>query len=380
MMCAEGGWMLRLHVLQAEHGDCMILEYGKSTDPRFILVDGGPKDVYDEHLKGELERIRDGGGRLGLVILSHVDNDHVIGLLDLIAELREQRANGDPETIAINSLWHNSFSKTIGEGTDLEARLRTLMATAGMGVQTKAISSMALDGISQGNQLSLAAAAHGILLNPQCLGGVVCVEQLPNDIILENLSLRAVGPTRENIEALKREWMEWLEEQETGAATADPFFASMSDDSFKNLSSIMVLAEADGRKVLLTGDGRGDHLIQGLGKADLLDDDGCLHVDILKVPHHGSDRNVTKGFFNTITADTYVLSGNGKHGNPDLATLIWIVEAAKEQSRAIEIITTNETLSTKKLVEEYPPEEYGYSLKKLEEGDHTVTLEIAQPA
>ena len=372
--------MLRLHVLQAEHGDCMILEYGKSTDPRFILVDGGPKDVYDEHLKGELERIRDEGGRLGLVILSHVDNDHVIGLLDLIAELREQRANGDPETIAINSLWHNSFSKTIGEGTDLEARLRTLMATAGVGVQTRAISSMALDGISQGNQLSLAAAAHGIPLNPQCLGGVVCVEQLPNDIILENLSLRVVGPTRENIEALKREWMEWLEEQETGAATADPFFASMSDDSFKNLSSIMVLAEADGKKALLTGDGRGDHLIQGLGKAGLLDDDGCLHVDILKVPHHGSDRNVTKGFFNTITADTYVLSGNGKHGNPDLATLIWIVEAAKEQSRAIEIITTNETLSTKKLVEEYPPEEYGYSLKKLEEGDHTVTLEIAQPA
>jgi hypothetical protein len=41
-----------------------------------------------------------------------------------------------------------------------------------------------------------------------------------------------------------------------------------------------------------------------------------MHVDILKGPHHGSNRNVERIFFKRITADHYVFSGNGEHGNP----------------------------------------------------------------
>jgi hypothetical protein len=42
-----------------------------------------------------------------------------------------------------------------------------------------------------------------------------------------------------------------------------PFIAAMADRSIPNLSSIMILAEADeGKKILFTGDGRGDHLLQ----------------------------------------------------------------------------------------------------------------------
>jgi len=372
--------MLKLKALQAEHGDCFVLEYGTTADPKYILIDGGPKYIYDNHLKDELRKIRDGGGKLRLVILSHVDNDHVIGLLDMIAELRQQRANGEKETITVDSLWHNSFSQTIGSGTDIESRLRTLLTTAATAPQTIAVAGMSLDGISQGHQLRLAASAHGIPINHESPSGFISVEEMPTRNVFDNLSLLVVGPTKENIEILQKEWLEWLEAQERGVETADPFFASMSDDSFKNLSSIMVLAEAEGKKALLTGDGRGDHLIQGLGKAGLLDADNSLHVNVLKVPHHGSDRNVTKDFFSTITADTYIISGNGKHGNPDLATLIWMVEAAKEQGRAIKIILTNDTLSTRKLKDEYPPNDYGYTLEQIKSGDHSVIVEIAQPS
>ena len=47
-------------------------------------------------LRPELQNIAGRGGKLDLVVLSHVDNDHVIGLLDLMAELREQKADGMP--------------------------------------------------------------------------------------------------------------------------------------------------------------------------------------------------------------------------------------------------------------------------------------------
>jgi hypothetical protein len=46
-----------------------------------------------------------------------------------------------------------------------------------------------------------------------------------------------------------------------------------------------------------------------------------------------------------------------------VATLIWLVEAAKEQNRKPQIIVTNETPSTNKILQEYPPREYGYTLR-----------------
>jgi beta-lactamase superfamily II metal-dependent hydrolase len=114
--------------------------------------------------------------------------------------------------------------------------------------------------------------------------------------------------------------------------------------------------------MLLTGDGRSDHLISGLDDLGLLDATGSIHVNLLKLPHHGSDRNVTKDFFSKITADIYVVSANGKHGNPDLSTLIWIVETAKEQNRQIEIVATNRTDSTDGLLVNNPPADFGYTL------------------
>ena len=63
------------------------------------------------------------------------------------------------------------------------------------------------------------------------------------------------------------------------------------DKSVFNLSSIVVLADSGGRRMLLTGDARGDHVLDGIEAAGLFKDDR-LHVDLLKLPHHGSDRNV----------------------------------------------------------------------------------------
>jgi beta-lactamase superfamily II metal-dependent hydrolase len=45
-----------------------------------------------------------------------------------------------------------------------------------------------------------------------------------------------------------------------------------------------------------------------------------IHVDLLKVQHHGSNHSTTQDFFERVTADHYVISGNGKHGIPSRRT------------------------------------------------------------
>jgi hypothetical protein len=44
------------------------------------------------------------------------------------------------------------------------------------------------------------------------------------------------------------------------------------------------------------------------------------------MPHHGSDRNVDRIFFRRITADHYVFSGDGEHGNPERETLQMLLD------------------------------------------------------
>jgi len=345
-----------------------------------VLIDGGPAAVYEDHLRSELQEIKASGGKLDLLILSHVDNDHVVGLRDLMAELENQRANGAEETITIEALWHNAFGQTIGRDNDAESRLQSLLANAGRARNAMSSAGMAVRGISEGDQVRRSALALGIPINSSFPNSLVSVDEVQEPVVLGDLTLRIVGPTEKNLEELRREWLDWLDRSEERIMAArEPSLAAMADRSIPNLSSIMILAESEGRKVLLTGDGRGDHLLEGLEQAGVLGHEGTLHVDVLKVPHHGSARNVTKEFFETITSDVYVISANGRDGNPDLVTLTWIVEVAKEQGRAIKVFVTNQTTSTRQLLEECEPNDYGYQLITMGLGSNSMSVDVTAP-
>jgi len=344
--------MFALRVLQAEEGDCLVLCYGTAKQPRFALIDGGPARNYDKNLRPELVALAKAGRGLELVVLSHVDNDHVIGLLDFIVE------QGSQPVIDVAGLWLNSFGATVGAGggADIEPRVAALAAA---GARAKVAAATVL-GIRQGHRLAGEARAQEIPLNAAFGGGVILAKQGQQPIQLGNLRLHIVGPTRGNLEALQDQWHDWLAEREAAA----PEVAAMADKSIPNLSSVMFVAESGKRRMLLTGDGRGDHLLDGLVEAGLAPQ-RRLHVDLFKLPHHGSDRNADRELFERVTADAYVLSANGKYGNPDLATLEWIVESAQARKRKIALYLTNTTPDVKAFVKRFPPAKSGYTISIL---------------
>lgn len=96
-----------------------------------------------------------------------------------------------------------------------------------------------------------------------------------------------------------------------------------------NLSSIVVIATVDGHRLLLTGDARGDDIFEGLAATGELGDDGLCRVDVLKLPHHGSSRNVEADFFTSSRARHYVVSGDGHHGNPESESLELLLESRR---------------------------------------------------
>jgi hypothetical protein len=367
--------MFKLHVIQAQFGDSLLLEFGKPGKARFILVDGGPPGNYAADLRDALAQVPGIGGKLDLLVLSHIDNDHIIGVLDLLADLEDDQVSGRRMRLQVERLWHNSFNRTLDPDGTITQHLQAIMSMAGAANIAMPLATDAFFGVREGNRLRLAAQKLNISQNDGFKDDLIVVDTAREPISFGPLQLRIAGPSQANLKALRQKWLEWLAETSRRVA-ADSSTAAMVDRSVPNLSSIVLLATCDHRTVLLTGDARGDHILSGLSKAGLVKK-GMFLVDVLKVQHHGSSRNSDEQFFRALTADTYVISANGRYGNPDFDTLQWIVLAAKDRQKPITIVVTNETEGTRELVKKLDPGSHDYTLAVLNPGTHRHVVTLA---
>lgn len=352
-----------LDVRRARKGDCLILHYGTKDDPGLILIDGGPSQVYGPHLKPRLAQIREARGLdadaplpVDLLMVSHIDDDHINGILELTKELVEAKRSGQPLPYKIRSFWHNTFDDIIGNSPKelldtVTASLETssssgkkddrgvkpgvsnILASVGGGeIDVEGVNRDAvkvLSSVGQSFRLRDDAKNLELRLNPQ-FGGKLVMAKGKNSLDLgKGLKMTVAGPLEEELLELQKEHDAFLKTaKKTKEATA-----SFTDESAANLSSLVLLAKVGKKTMLLTGDARGDKLLNGLELVGLLKKDGKskMHVNILKMPHHGSDRNVDPIFFERISADHYVFSGNGEHGNPERETLQMLLDARGDE-------------------------------------------------
>jgi len=270
-----------LEVLQAKHGDCLMLHYGDADSPKTILIDGGPGGVYDDHLLPRIEELKaqlspDDPFEFSMVMVSHMDDDHANG----ICRLTDDILSGN-----------------------VEVNIQHL-----------------------GRQLRNNSAAIPIPLNypfktsDKGKNALVRTDTGQAEVQWDELKITVLSPGNKRLEALQKQW-----DKDLKKALADGdhsiVYASMLDNSPFNVSSIACMVECGGKKILLTGDGRSDDILTGLQENGFLDENGRLHLDILKMPHHGSKRNMEESFLQAVTADHYVISADGSNDNPDKALL-----------------------------------------------------------
>ena len=364
--------MLKLIVVQAEFGDCLLLQSSDGSNPISILIDGGPSQTYEKYLKPTLNTVLH-GRNLDLVILSHIDNDHVLGLLDLFEAIKREKESGDSQVLKVSDLWHNSFSDLIRSDNYANKLMQNLFSSN----QFFAIENEnkigelpaigALKGIREGRDLTKLSQDLKIPINSQFGGDLIDTKKDDKVIRFENLNFYILGPTQKNLEKLRKIWEDWVRSHvQVGVTPKDYEVLQILDASITNLSSIMFLVEFEGKKILFTGDGVGRDMLDILSEKKMLNSEGRLHVDILKVPHHGSERNVSEQFFELVTADVYVISANGRDDNPSFATLKWIIENGQKNNRKITIVATNKTENIKKAQQIYDQKNFQYEFVFLE--------------
>jgi hypothetical protein len=327
-----------LEVLRALQGDCSLLHYGTTTKPGLALIDGGPDDVYQPFLRPRLEELRTERGLaenkpmvIDLMMLSHIDDDHAAGLLELTAELLDAKENDQPRIVRILDLWHNTFDDIVGNDAE---ELADAVSGPAVSDTVKIIAS-----VPQGRQLRDDAKKLEIQRNIELNGKLVVATDDGGQLDMGNkLDFTVVGPMLPEVKKLQTAVRAWLkkhpEAQDKVTASA---LASLADSSPTNLSSIVVLAETADKSILFTGDALGDKILKGLEMVDRMDADGKIRINVLKGQHHGSDRNYTPEFFERVIADHYVFSGNGEYGNPERATFKMLADARGDDEYTIHL-------------------------------------------
>lgn len=93
--------MIRFTMMPGEDGDCLLLEYGDDSFVRRILVDGGRSGTYPL-IKPTLAGL---DGLVDLLVVTHVDQDHILGVLALMDDLDRSVEFGD--------VWFNGFDQLL---------------------------------------------------------------------------------------------------------------------------------------------------------------------------------------------------------------------------------------------------------------------------
>jgi beta-lactamase superfamily II metal-dependent hydrolase len=308
--------MLRLEVLPARHGDCLLIEYEHRGDVRRILVDGGAPGVYRTALRPRLARLARSELEFELLVVTHVDHDHIGGILELSLD--------DGMPFRAKDVWFNGFRHL--PGPDVMAG-------------------------KHGEKLTDLLCGNGASWNRTGFDGravAVPASGVPQRVELdESVALTVLSPTLPQLAGLRKDWRascrdigvrpEDLEEARrhgryrtlsstapAGETASPPFdMAALlgtrftEDDSAANGSSIAFLLEYRNRhRILCTGDAHPSTLVESmrhLGPEQ-------RRLDACKLPHHGSRGNVSADLVRSVTSDAFIFSSNGErfsHPHPE---------------------------------------------------------------
>ncbi|MHC9293985.1 MBL fold metallo-hydrolase [Mycobacterium sp. LTG2003] len=226
---------MRLHAFHATDGDCLLLE---SADGRRVLIDGGRSGSFKECTRPVLDELVADDQVLDLVVVSHIDADHISGIIPLLdavekwASFEHQLADAAerdglrppkvPKPPEIKAIWHNSWRRQLGDKlADPAGNLaRSVGAAVDLAFRADATDvpepALALanlaTSVKQGEDLMLRieGARVPIPFN-EPFNGMVLLRKPVHVERLGDLNLHVLGPAKKHVDELRDEFTALLD-------------------------------------------------------------------------------------------------------------------------------------------------------------------------
>ena len=325
--------MLKVEMLAAQQGDAVWIEYGSRSSVHRVLMDAGTP-ASAAVIRDRIARLPESQRRFDLLVVTHIDTDHIGGVLKLLAER--------PPGLTFDDVWFNGWEHIKRAGG---SRL----------------------GPIDGEIMSTFLSRLGWPWNAGFDGGPVMVPREgppPQKRLRGGLRLTVLSPFERQLSRLRTSWRSVV--QAAGLDPLDPerwarllekiarkgLRSSLlgarldvnalarsvfqSDTAVANGSTIALLAEFEGKSCLISGDAFAPVLVEGIGR--LLHERGQsrLSVDAFKVPHHGSRFNVSNDLLKSVVSPEYLFSTSGAiFGHPDDEAIGRVLATAARSTRTL---------------------------------------------
>ena len=281
--------MIKVKALKAKQGDCIFVTVSDDGKEYVILIDGGLDTTYQERrrqqsgpLKEKLSRLKENGKHIDLLIITHIDYDHIGGILKWFEM-------DFPKEGFVRKIWIND-DVMINDTSNLNNNAEHAISLLKI-----------LDNYHVAHEGQIVAGKE-----VQFEWGKIYV-LAPNAIdhnavatrIAANLDNKLNTSYQIDVKDLVKK--DWIVEGLT----------------IENDASIAILLQTNnGENGLFLGDANIDTVILSINNLKELEKP--LYCKWVKLAHHGSKNNFKLEFLQLVDGENYIFSSNGDYyGHPD---------------------------------------------------------------
>lgn len=306
-----------IKVFPAANGDCFLIKIKGETGIKHILIDGGKGELCHSKLKDAFQNLEKNNQRIDLLIVTHIDDDHIGGII----KLYQDKAINDS---IIDKVWFNSGTliSHILNGEELSKREISIIPSP----NSKEMS------VRQGVTFEKLLEKTNTWEKSLIYSG--------QKHFLDNIILNILSPDYETLKELNNKWdseVEKMKKKNKKKRMMSAFtdyhktIAELCSEEFNedtslfNKSSIAFILEYGDFKLLMLGDSHPSIIVsslQNLGYSN----ENKLKVNLMKISHHASKKNTSDELLKLIDCERFIISSDGSnHGLPNKQSLARIV-------------------------------------------------------
>jgi beta-lactamase superfamily II metal-dependent hydrolase len=305
---------MKIKFLRAFNGDAIHISYKEGEKQRNIVIDGGMPACYIQknkkgkpeygELKSTIDEIQKRNEKIDLLILTHVDDDHIVGVLKWFEKDKEAHK-------LISEVWFNSGRLISAYFKEKECEENLLE-------------------LNQEDRDTLTSIGQGIKFEDYIDKSGIWSKKLiiaPSEISCLGITFRILSPSPDKLKLLLGKWeKEAPESLETSGKKNDyelTLLQHIENDNFNedtaihNGSSIAFILTFEKRNFVFLADAHPTVIansLKGLGYSK----EKPLKAELIKISHHGSKANNSAEIFQLIETKKYIISTNGdKHDHPN---------------------------------------------------------------
>lgn len=357
--------MITLKTYQVDEGDSFLISFENKKD--HIIIDLGCEKSYYEVIEPDLRRLGQEKNKISLLVITHVDNDHIAGAIPF---LKANDINRD--IIQVDEIWHNSYKQL-----QFCRKKEKLTSSNEAKVLKKIIQSNSVNkdngvsdvGIEEGISFASLISKYKYSWNTYFNSYAVSVDSIQY-YEKEGIKIILLSPNNDKLDKLAKKWLSVLEDKifnfkiaedqifddafefylkyesviDTVVSDCSENLSSIDidtlskieekDTSVTNGSSISFILEYNGIKILFLGDAHEDIIYHELIR--LQNKGYCLNFNLIKIAHHGSNKNISNRLLQIVESPKYLISTNGhKYNHPSREAIAKIISKKTEYHKEL---------------------------------------------